>query len=198
LRIYPHLIICEHCDRVYQRPALGRQQSAHCTACGLKLPCSCAFKCEQALALSMATAIVFVLAMANPVIFVDVMGHQSNATLWQAAMVFAQGVCAPMTLPVMLILFVPLIQSLLQCWVLAFALKGVSAPGFAPLMRVIGGLQPWNLIEVCLLSVLIAMIKLSGYLVVHPGVGLWALAVLNPLNGLACSQNICSLWEQLP
>jgi paraquat-inducible protein A len=190
------LIVCEHCDRVYQRPALDLRQKAQCTVCGQKLKCFASFHSERTLALSMTVAIVFMLAMVNPVIHVTVMGQHSEATLWQAVMSLAQGVGAPIALPVMLILFVPLAQSLLQCWVLAFDLNGIRAPKFALVMRSIGWLRPWSMVEVCLLSVLIAMIKLSGYLDVHPGSGLWALAVLTFLNGMLCTQDLCALWER--
>jgi len=195
LNTHPHLIVCEHCDCVYRRPRLTRRQRAHCTVCGLPLACRAPLHEERALALNIASVIAFLLVITCPVIQVDIWGRHTDATLWQAAMALTQGVGAPIAVPVAAILLVPLGLSLLQCWVLGFASTNKTAPAFATAMRLIAWLRPWSMIEVCLLSVLIAMIKLSGYLEVHAGAGLWALAALTLLNGYLGTQDLRTLWE---
>ena len=195
MRIYPHLIVCEHCDRVFHRPDLVHGQRAYCTVCGQGLPCGAPFHCERGLALSLASVIVFLLAMFYPVIRIGFNGLHSDATLLQSALVLTHGICAPIAVPVTCILFVPLVQSLMQCWLLLFAMQGKTAPGFVPVMRSSARLRPWSMAEVCLLAVLVAMIKLTGYLDVQPGIGLWSLAALTLLNGLFWAQDVKSLWE---
>ncbi|WP_051229513.1 paraquat-inducible protein A [Paludibacterium yongneupense] len=145
-----HLVVFEHCDRVYQRPLLTLGQHARCKVCGLRLPCAQTLRCERSLALNLAAAITFAIVMATPVIHADVWGHHAEASLWQAAMALAQGGSAPIAIPVALILCVPLLQSLLQCWILVFTLKAVPAPGLAAMMRVGVWLRAWSMIEVCL------------------------------------------------
>jgi len=198
LRTYPHLVVCEHCDRVFHRPYLARGQRAYCPVCRQGLPCRAPFHCERGLALSLASLVVFLLAMCTPVIHIGFRGNYSDATLWQSAIALAHGVGAPIAAPVAFILLVPLMQSLLQCWLLAFAFTGRVAPGFAPLLRCTAWLRPWNMVEVCLLGALVAMIKLSGYLDVQAGIGLWALAALTLLNGLFWAQDLKTLWEWKP
>lgn len=196
LKTYPHLLVCEYCDRVYHRPSLVRGQRAHCSVCGQRLPCGAPFSCEYGLALSLASLMVFLLLMCSPVIQIGFRGRYSDATLWQSAMAFSYGICAPIAVPVAFILCVPLLQSLLQCWLLAFALAGKVAPGFVPVLRSVSWLRHWSMVEVCLLGALVAMIKLAGYLDVQAGIGLWALAALTLLNGLSCSQSMTTLWER--
>jgi len=198
LKTYPHLIVCKHCDRVFRRPDLARGQRATCTVCGQGLPCGAPFHCERGLALSLASVLVFLLAMYYPVIHISIRGRYNDATLWQSAMALSHGIGAPLATAVAFILFAPLMQSLMQCWLLAFALIGKTAPGFALTLRCAAWLRPWSMIEVCLLGALVAMIKLSSYMEVQAGVGLWALAALTLLNGLFWAQNIKTLWEWKP
>lgn len=53
------------------------------------------------------------------------------------------------------------------------------------------------MLEVCMLGILVAIIKLSGMLDVHPGVGLWAMAMLMVLILLIANKDIRRLWDEL-
>ncbi|WP_017706742.1 paraquat-inducible protein A, partial [Pseudomonas syringae] len=64
-------------------------------------------------------------------------------------------------------------------------------------MRALEHLRPWSMLEVCMLGILVAIIKLSGMLDVHPGVGLWAMAMLMVLILLIANKGIRRLWDEL-
>jgi paraquat-inducible protein A len=49
------------------------------------------------------------------------------------------------------------------------------------------------MLEVCLLGILVAIIKLGGMLDVHPGIDLWAMAILTILAG----RDVRGLWDDL-
>ena len=53
------------------------------------------------------------------------------------------------------------------------------------------------MLEVCLLGIMVAIIKLAGMLDVHPGLGLWALAMLTVLLILISGRGIRRLWDDL-
>ena len=111
----------------------------------------------------------------------------------------AQGGAAPIAVPTALVVIaVPFLQIVLLGWVLGFAKAGWRAPGFAMAMRVLHGLRPWSMVEVCLLGALVAIVKLSGYLVVMPGIGIWAMAALAVLIPLIASRDTHWLWQRLP
>lgn len=74
------------------------------------------------------------------------------------------------------------------------ARAGRRAPGFAPAMRLLVGLRPWSMVEVGLLGILVAVIKLSSSLQVAPGAGVWALAVLMVLITVIASRDVDRLW----
>ena len=48
-----------------------------------------------------------------------------------------------------------------------------------------------------MLGILVAIVKLAGMLDVHPGLGLWAMAMLMVLIVLIAGKNIRRLWTDL-
>jgi len=149
------------------------------------------------LALSICALIVFCVANAFPVMSISVQGLSNEATLWQSINALAQGQISVIAVVAGLtIILAPLFQILLLCWVLSFAVAGVAAPGFSVCMRALEYLRPWSMLEVCLLGILVAIIKLGGLLDVHPGLGLWALTMLTLLIIPISGKSIRRLWEE--
>jgi paraquat-inducible protein A len=194
----PVWIICEHCDSVYTPVPLAKGQIARCVRCAAILDRGGQLSIQQLLALSIGAALLFVLANAFPVITISLQGLSNQATLWQSVEALAQGQISVMAAVAGLtIILAPMLQIILLCWVLGFALVGRAAPGFKLCMRSLEHLRPWSMLEVCLLGILVAIIKLAGMLDVHPGLGLWAMAMLTVLIILISGKGIRRLWNDL-
>jgi paraquat-inducible protein A len=192
------LAICEHCDSVYQRRALARKETAHCRRCGALLERGARLSTEQLFALTLAAAIMFAFANWFPVIHISLQGLSNEATLWESVEALAQGRITPIALVAGLaIIFAPLLQIVLLAWVLGHACRGRVAPGFKACMRALEHLRPWSMLEVCLLGVLVAIIKLAGMLDVSPGAGLWAMSILTILIILIAGRDVRRLWDEL-
>ncbi|WP_297842861.1 paraquat-inducible protein A [Pseudomonas sp.] len=194
----PAWIICEHCDSVYQSTPLAKGQTARCVRCGGILRRGGQLSIQQLLALSLSAGVLFIFANAFPVISINLQGLSNQATLWQSVQALAQGQISPMAAVAGLtIILAPFLQIILLCWVLSFALAGRAAPGFKSCMRTLEHLRPWSMLEVCLLGILVAIVKLAGMLDVHPGIGLWALGMLTVLIILISGKGIRRLWDDL-
>lgn len=194
----PPWIICEHCDSVYQSTALANGQTARCVRCAAILGRGGQFSIQQLLALSISAGVLFIFANAFPVISISLQGLSNQATLWQSVQALAQGQISPMAAVAGLtIILAPFLQIILLCWILSFALAGRAAPGFKTCMRTLEHLRPWSMLEVCLLGILVAIVKLAGMLDVHPGLGLWALGMLTVLIILISGKGIRRLWVDL-
>lgn len=192
------LIICEHCDSVYQRPVLARRQTAHCVRCGALLERARHLNTDQLLALTLAAAILFLFANAFPIMQIGLQGLSNEATLWGTVEALAYGRITPIALVTGLsIIFAPGLQIILLAWVLVHARSGRIAPGFRACMRALEHLRPWSMLEVCLLGTLVAIIKLAGMLEVHAGTGLWAMAILTILILLIAGRDVRDLWDEL-
>ncbi len=196
MKTYPNLVACEHCDSVYRRPVLAPGEIARCEQCAAILFRARRLNIDSWLALTIAAAIAFVIANVCPVVLVNLQGQHNAATLWQSTAALAQGAAAPIALPAALaIIVVPFLQISLLAWLLIHARAGRRAPGFAPAMRMIVGLRIWSMVEVGLLGILVAVIKLSSSLQVAPGVGVWAMAALMILITVIANRDVHRLWE---
>jgi len=191
-------IICEHCDSVFAAVPLTRDQKSQCTRCGAILARGHRLSIQSLLALAISAALLFVFANAFPVIKISMEGLSNEATLWQSVEALSHGRISPMAAVTGLtIILAPLLQITLLCWLLVYAVSGRRAPGFKACMRALEHLRPWSMLEVCLLGILVAIIKLAGMLDVHPGLGLWALAMLSVLLILISGRDIRRLWDEL-
>ena len=151
---------------------------------------------DRWLALTLAAAVAYLIANFTPVISITLQGHYNSTTLWQAAMALAYGSVAPIAVASALaMVVVPGLQIALLLWLLGHARFGKRAPGFAVLMRALQVLRPWSMVEVCLLGLLVALIKLSSDLDVSTGAGIWATGVLMLLIVMVANRDVHWLWE---
>ncbi|UXY55517.1 paraquat-inducible protein A [Pseudomonas tohonis] len=189
------LIICEHCDCVFEKLTLARHQTAHCSRCGGVLQRYNGLSIEQRLALSLTALVLWVFANFYPVMSISLKGLKSSATLWDSVLALSLGPITFIALVAAIsIIIAPLFQLLLLCWVLAFGLRQRRAPGFRLCMRWLESLRPWSMLEVCLLGALVAVFKLAGMLEVIPHTGLFALAVLALLLIRIAGRDVRELW----
>ncbi|APC18512.1 paraquat-inducible membrane protein A [Pseudomonas frederiksbergensis] len=193
-----HLIICEHCDCVYEKVALAKHQTALCPRCGGVLQRHNGLSVEQRLALSLTAAVLWIFANFYPVMSISLQGLKNSATLWDSVLALSQG---PITFMAMVaaiaMIIAPVIQLLLLIWVLSYALAARRSPAFKLCMRWLETLRPWSMLEVCLLGAMVAVFKLAGLLDVLPGIGLFALAVLSLLLIRIAGRDVRDLWEIL-
>jgi paraquat-inducible protein A len=191
-----HLIICEHCDCVYEKVTLAKHQKTSCVRCGGVLQRFNGLTVEQRLALTFTAAVLWLFANFYPVMSISMKGLKNSATLWDSVLALSQG---PITFIAMVaaiaIIIAPAFQLVLLIWVLGFALGGQRAPGFKLCMRWLETLRPWSMLEVCLLGAMVAVFKLAGLLNVLPGIGLFALAALSLMMIRIAGRDIRDLWD---
>ncbi|WP_445145000.1 paraquat-inducible protein A [Dyella sp. Tek66A03] len=196
MNAFPNLIVCEHCDAVYQRPTLAPGETVRCEVCAAPFYRAGRLDVDRWLALTMAAIVVYVMANVCPIISIRFQGLHHQATLWQAAAALAQGPITLVAVPAaMTVIAVPLVQMLLLGWLLAYARQGRRAPGFRTAMKVLVALRPWSMVEVALIGILVSVIKLAGFVHVIPGAGLWAIGVLTVLLTVIASPDARQLWE---
>jgi paraquat-inducible protein A len=196
MKTFPNLIICDHCDSVYARRPLARREVASCTRCDAVLYRAERLGVDGRLALTLAAAVAFVVANTCPVIRISVQGMHGDTTLWQSAAALARGAAAPIALPAALAtVVVPFVQICLLMWILGYARVGRRAPGFTRTMRVLDAIRPWSMVEVGLLGILVAAVKLAGFVQVAPGPGIWATAGLTVCLSLVAGRDLHALWD---
>ena len=192
---YPEVTMCTGCDQTYARRPLSSTEWARCRRCGSALEHGHHFSISAWLALTLTAAILMVFANVFPVAVISLGGLESQATVWQSVVALAAGPGAPVSVVAgMIAIVVPALQVLTLLWILSFAVAGRSCPYFVPALRVLRASKPWGMIEVCLLAILVALVKLSGFLHVVAGVGVAATVVLAPLMAVITNRNAGDLW----
>ena len=192
---YPDLLLCHGCDAVYRRRALVRGEKARCWRCASLLGHGAAYSLSTWLALVVTTTVVFIFANAFPVAVISLGGLESQATIWQSVLALSEGPGAPVAVTAALITIgIPALQLGTLLWILAFAVRGRSCPGFVEAMRILRVSKPWGMVEVCLLAILVALVKLSGFVHVVAGVGVAATIVLAPLMAVVTNRDTQDLW----
>jgi len=190
------VIVCEGCDAAYQRRRLGRREIASCPRCGTELDRYWGSLYTRLLPLTAACLILFAIANLFPIVEISVRGLHSQTTLAGALIALTQ---EGRSLVALLVLATTLAFPLAQLCILLY----LSVPlidrrkpaGFNILVRVMQSLRPWGMIEVFLLGVLVAIVKLSGMARVLPGPALWAFMGLTVLLTVLLSFNPRAFWH---
>ena len=190
------LIICEHCDCVYQKVTLAKHQKTLCVRCGGVLQRYNGLTVQQRLALTLTALMLWIFANFYPVMSISLQGLKNSATLWDSVRALSLGPITFIALVAAISMIIaPIFQLVLLIWVLSHALAGHRSPGFKFCMRWLETLRPWSMLEVCLLGAMVAVIKLAGFLDVLPGIGLIALAILSLMMIRIAGRDVRDLWE---
>ncbi|NDZ16528.1 paraquat-inducible protein A [Variovorax sp. WS11] len=192
----PDAIVCEGCDAVYQRQPLRRRQVARCARCGAELDRHAGEQGARVLPLTVASLILFAIANLFPIVEIQVKGLHSQTTLAGAVVVLSTEGMSPVALLVLAttILF-PLLQLCILFYLLVPMARERKPAGFGVLVRILQMLRPWGMIEVFLLGVLVAIVKLSSLAQVVAGPALWAFMGLTVLLTAVLSFNPRAFWE---
>jgi len=190
-------IVCEGCDAVYHRVPLAERDVARCPRCGTELDRHPGAQQDRILPLTVAGLIMFGIANLFPIVEIELRGLRSQTTLTGAVVALAgEG----MTLVAMLVLATTLLFPLLQLLILLWLLVPLRrhqrmVAGFAWLVRGMQSLRPWGMVEVFLLGVLVALVKLSSMATVLPGPALYAFMVLTVLLTAVLAFDPRGFWE---
>ena len=192
----PNVIACEGCDALYSRPGLQRGEIARCPRCGSELDRHTGRQHERILPLTIASLALFAIANIFPIVEIEVRGVSSNTTLLGAVIALAsEGRALVAVIVLATTILFPLLQLTVLFYLLMPARNQGPPAGFDWLVRSIQSLRPWGMIEVFLLGVLVAIVKLSSMAVIVPGPALFAFVGLTLLLTAVLSFDPRMLWD---
>jgi paraquat-inducible protein A len=191
-----HLIACEQCDAVFEKLLLANGEIARCTRCGAEMDRNAQGRRNHLLPLTIASLIIFVIANIFPIVEMELQGLHSQTTLVGAVLSLAtEGISMVALLVLATTILFPLMQMLILFYLLVPSSNAEDRPGFSILIRMMQTLRPWGMIEVFLLGVLVALIKLSNMATIIPGIALWAFCMLTVMLTVVVSFNPRYLWR---
>jgi len=193
------LIACPDCDLLQRLPQLAPGASARCPRCDMELWRHHADSLNRTLALALGAAMLFVIANSVPMLGLTVAGHKAFTTvfggavqLWQDGEKLVAG----------LVLFAAVIAPGLYIgFVLAIVLgahRERPRRWVGMLLRHLPTAKTWSMIEVMLLGVLVALIKIAELATVIPGLALFALgALVFVFAGIQASFDRREVWDRI-
>ena len=151
------------------------------------------------LALTVAAAAVWLVAIGAPLMSISLRGGSEAATLPEAiADAWRGGQEIVAVVAAVTALIAPAAFIGLRLYVLTPLLRGKRLPGFAWCVRALHQAGRWNMVEVFTVGVLLSLVRLAGLAETSPGPGLFALGALTMLFAAIESAGLKHLWWQAP
>jgi paraquat-inducible protein A len=170
------LTICPECDLLVREAASTEATvfTALCPRCGAFLHRHHRNGLENSLALALGALVLLVAGNAFPIVGLDIQGQRIETTvigaaagLWQEEMrVVAVLVLLTTTL-------LPLLELGAVLWMVLPLRLGRRPPGFVGMFRALRLAHPWAMVEVFILGLLVALVKLAHIAEVLPGAAAW-------------------------
>lgn len=193
-------VACNVCGLVQRVEELRPGTAAECHRCGSVIREYRRGSLERTAALSLAALIFYVPANVYPILLMNFHGKYSENTVWDGCVkLFQQDQWLVAAVVFLASMLVPLMK-LLGLFYLVVTAKLKSARRRQErtwICRFIDAIGPWAMLDVFLLAVLVALVKLEQIATVLPGPGLLAFTAVVVLTILASSSFDPKLiWER--
>jgi paraquat-inducible protein A len=173
------LIACPHCDLLQRLPDLAPGASARCPRCDHELWRHREDSLNRTLALTVAAAALYVLANSVPMLGLTAVGRQAFTTVFGGALqLWNDGREIVAGLVLFTVVISPALQIVLMMAIVLGAHREHVPRWVGTLLRHHPTTCTWSMLEVMMIGVLVALIKIADYAKVIPGVALFALAAL--------------------
>ncbi|HTX98442.1 MAG TPA: paraquat-inducible protein A [Bacteroidota bacterium] len=194
-----NLVACPECDLLQRIPAIPPGGAARCPRCGYTIAVDKPDSLERTLSLTIAAAIVFLVANVWPLMGLSAVGrHASTTILGGAQEMWLQGNEITAVLVAFCTVIAPAVHIGFMLTVL-LAVRRPPAPSWVGmLLRRLDWQYPWAMIEVMMLGILVALIKIAELATVITGIGMYAVGALMALfAAMKVSFNPREVWTRI-
>jgi paraquat-inducible protein A len=177
--LQPIMVACPDCDLLNQVPELVPGESASCVRCDATLSRNPKNSIARALALTWTAVILFIVANSFPFLSFGMEGIVAHTTLisgveslYREGMIFVAAAVGFTTFVVPTVILSGLLYLLLPLQV------GRRLPGAERILRLMLSLKPWNMVEIFMIGIIVAGVKLHKMADLVPGLSAWAFILL--------------------
>ncbi|MGF1639993.1 MAG: paraquat-inducible protein A [Rhodospirillales bacterium] len=196
----PCLIACHECGQLHRVNAVPERGGARCVRCGSGLYKAKRNSVERSLVLTVAALILFTLAVSFPFMSFALEGRVQEANLFTGVVeLYRQGLWPLAALVLCVMVLFPLLKLLAGLYVLLPMWLDRRPAHAAGVFRLVETLHPWAMMEVFLLGVLVAYVKLVEMATVELGIALYSFAALIVVMVWSeTSLDPRQVWDRLP
>jgi paraquat-inducible protein A len=191
------LIGCENCGQIQLTSEVPRGKIARCARCSAVIERSYANSRTRTLALTLAALFLYLPANIYPIMNMDYMGRHTENTVWGGVQaLYRDGMWAIAAIVFAASILIPLLKLCgLFFIVIASGRRWQKARNVV--FQIIGKLGPWAMLDVFLLSILVALLRFGRFATVIPGPGVYAFTAVVILTLFAsASFNPRLIWNQ--
>ncbi|RJP91486.1 MAG: paraquat-inducible protein A [Desulfobacteraceae bacterium] len=195
----PFLIACHDCDLLQKIPPVPEGGQARCPRCGAGLYSHKRNSLDRTISLVVAGLILFFLSNAFPLLELKSQGLMQDTTLYQGVKaLYDQDMKGLSVLVFLTCIVVPFVQLSGLFYVLLPLKYNRLAPRTPAVFRFIRKLQPWSMMEVFMLGILVSIVKLAKMASIIPGISLYSFgALIIVLAWAAATLDPHIVWERL-
>lgn len=194
-----NLIACPDCDLLQRVPPLFPGGKARCPRCRKVVAARKRDSLDRTLALTLAAAIAFIVGNVTPLMGLSAVGRTASTTIIGGVQeMWMTGEKITALLVAFCVVFAPAVQIGFLLAVL-LAARRFPAPAWAGmLLRWVEFHQPWAMVEVMMLGILVALVKIAELATVIPGVGMFAVgALIFLLAAMVAAFDPEEVWERV-
>ena len=182
----PQLMRCPVCDLLQRVEQPGAGRAAHCSRCGARMLQRKKNSLHRTAAFSLAALILYVPANIYPILRMDYYGAYSESTVWDGCgRLFRDGMWPVAIIVFLASIIIPLFKLLGLFFLVVTAKSMKRQKERTRVFRFIEVIGPWAMLDVYLLAVLVAVVKLEQLATILPGPGLLAFTAVVVLTILA-------------
>jgi paraquat-inducible protein A len=175
----PQIVACHECDLLNRVPALPPKQVARCARCGGPLYRNSPGCIDRTLALALASLVLFIVANTFPFLAFGTPGSLQFTSLISGTLdLYRDGMPILALIVFATSVLIPALQIAGLIYVYLPLHLGRVAPGMRPVFRLLLRIRPWNMVEVFLVGILVAFVKLAGMAEIVFGIAIWAFGCL--------------------
>lgn len=194
-----HQIACHECDLVQLIPPLAGEGTVVCLRCGSVLFRTRHNSIDRTLAWTIAGIVLYIVAVSFPFLAMKSGSIvRETALLSGVQQLFGQGKIVLATVVLLTCVIIPLLQMMILLYIFIPLKCNFKVYHALPVFRVFHHCRPWSMMEIYMLGILVAMVKLAKMATIVPGLAVIAFALLVIVLACAISSiDAHMVWERL-
>jgi paraquat-inducible protein A len=194
-----NLIACHECDLLHKIRTVPKGGAARCTRCGAVLYRDIPDTIDRTLTLTITGAILFIIANVYPIMTFKLSGREDSSTLFEGSWeLYDTGFWELALLVFLCSILAPALRIGGMLYVLIPFKLGFRPPMFEAVFRWVETLLPWAMMEVYMLGILVAIVKLASWATIDLGTALYsyvALIVVTAWSGATLDPR--AVWDHV-
>jgi paraquat-inducible protein A len=179
------MLKCVQCGQSQLLPKIPIGCRATCVRCNETLRQHAPRGVQRTIALSLAALVLFIPANTLPILSISQMGHRSESTIWGGVVeLWQSGTQGIAVLVLLCSIFIPLVK-ILGLLYLCMSYQMHSPKKYSSILKFISVIGRWSMLDVFLVAILVALVKLGTFASIQPELGIVAFAGVVVLTMLA-------------